>query len=56
MNMDALESIERIKDLSNRDFLTGLYNRKFFMEKSKTLLVTAKQSAVAVLIIDHFKS
>ncbi|MBP9889758.1 MAG: response regulator [Leptospiraceae bacterium] len=55
MNMDALESIERIKDLSNRDFLTGLYNRKFFIEKSKTLMSTAKQSALAVLVIDHFK-
>ena len=55
MNMDALESIERIKDLSNRDFLTGLYNRKFFIEKSKTLLSTAKQSTLAVLIVDHFK-
>lgn len=55
MNMDALESIERIKDLSNRDFLTNLYNRKFFIEKSNSLLSANKQSALAIFIVDHFK-
>jgi diguanylate cyclase (GGDEF)-like protein len=55
MNMDALESIERIKDLSNRDFLTNLYNRKFFLEKSNSLLAAGKQSALAIFILDHFK-
>ena len=55
MNMDALESIERIKDLSNRDFLTNLYNRKFFLEKSNSILAAGKQSALAIFIVDHFK-
>jgi|JI9StandDraft_1071089.scaffolds.fasta_scaffold01765_13 diguanylate cyclase (GGDEF)-like protein len=55
MNMDALESIERIKDLSNRDFLTNLYNRKFFLEKSNSILAAGKQSALAIFILDHFK-
>ena len=55
MNMDALESIERIRDISRRDFLTGLYNRQYFWEKSKTLLAAGKETALAVFIIDHFK-
>lgn len=55
MNMDALESIEKIRDLSRRDFLTELYNRKYFWEKSKSLLATGKQTVVAVYIVDHFK-
>ena len=55
MNMDALESIEKIRDISRRDFLTGLYNRQYFWEKSKTLLATGKETALAVFIIDHFK-
>ncbi len=55
MNMDALESIERIRDLSRRDFLTELYNRKYFWEKSKILLAAGKQTVVAIYIVDHFK-
>jgi diguanylate cyclase (GGDEF)-like protein len=44
-----------IKDLSNRDFLTNLYNRKFFLEKSNSILAAGKQSALAIFILDHFK-
>lgn len=55
MNMDALDSIEKIRDLSMRDFLTGLYNRKYFWEASKIILSANKKSALAIFIIDHFK-
>ncbi|MBK8397771.1 MAG: response regulator [Leptospiraceae bacterium] len=55
MNMDALESIEKIRDISRRDFLTGLYNRQYFLEKSRQLLSGGKETVLAFFSIDHFK-
>ncbi|HMV42542.1 MAG TPA: response regulator [Leptospiraceae bacterium] len=55
MNLDALDSLEKIKDLSYRDFLTGLYNRKYFLEKGKSILTTDKNAGLALFIVDHFK-
>ncbi|HMZ67336.1 MAG TPA: response regulator [Leptospiraceae bacterium] len=54
MNLDALDSLEKIKDLSYRDFLTGLYNRKYFLEKGKSILTTDKNAGLALFIVDHF--
>lgn len=58
-NIELLERIAEIKEASNKDFLTGLYNRRYFYEvggklfensKRKNLTVTA-----AMIDIDFFK-
>ena len=58
-NMDLLEYIRKIKESSNRDYLTGLYNRRYFFEMGKKLLASASRGhldvAVALLDIDFFK-
>ncbi|MBD1391432.1 diguanylate cyclase [Neiella sp. HB171785] len=37
-NLEAIELIEEIEDAANRDYLTGLYNRRAFFEFSKQVL------------------
>ena len=58
-NIESLEHIEKIRDNANRDYLTGLHNRRFFHEQGDKLYQQAKQSgkplAAAVIDIDHFK-
>ena len=58
-NMDLLDYIRQIKESSNRDYLTGLYNRRYFFEMGKKLLSSANRGhitvAVALLDIDFFK-
>jgi len=58
-NVDQLELIGTLQDLATRDFLTGLPNRRHFLEQSQRLLprmLAERQSVtVAMLDIDHFK-
>jgi diguanylate cyclase (GGDEF)-like protein len=58
-NIELLEHIEEIRDASNRDFLTGLYNRRYFYEVGNKLFENAKRKnltiTVAMLDIDFFK-
>lgn len=58
-NIESLEHIEKIRDNANRDYLTGLYNRRFFYENAEQQYQHAKQAdnplAAAVINIDHFK-
>ena len=58
-NVEMIENIARIKDSSNRDYLTGLYNRRYFFEVGDKLFANSKRghttSTVAVIDIDHFK-
>ncbi|RDE18120.1 sensor domain-containing diguanylate cyclase [Motiliproteus coralliicola] len=53
------QQAEQLKELSIRDELTGLYNRRFFNEEAKLLLSNAsryQQPLAAILAdIDHFK-
>jgi diguanylate cyclase (GGDEF)-like protein len=57
--VEGLEHLNRIKELSNKDFLTGLYNRRFFFEVGGNLMASSKRKqiklAVALLDIDYFK-
>ena len=56
---EALENIHIITNHANRDYLTGLYNRRFFFENMQEYVHDIKDSnekfAVAMLDIDHFK-
>jgi len=56
-NIDQLELIGTLQDLATRDFLTGLPNRRNFLEESERLLAKAGQEPVTVVMldIDHFK-
>ena len=54
-----LEYIQKLRETSIRDPLTGLYNRRYFFEASKDLYCRLFQGAepmtLAMLDIDHFK-
>lgn len=59
-NLDLLDMIEEAQNAANLDYLTKIYNRRyFFVEGEKTLANNIKNnivSAVAMLDLDHFKS
>lgn len=58
-NVDQLELIGSLQDLATRDFLTGLPNRRHFLEQSQrmvpALISQGRPLAAAMLDIDHFK-
>jgi len=57
--IEALENIQMITHYANRDYLTGLYNRRYFYENIGVYLDEIKQTretfAIAMLDIDYFK-
>ena len=59
-NIEMLRSIQRARDAADRDFLTGLYNRRYFFEHAKKLHEKAVAGEldmlVAMIDADHFKS
>jgi len=58
-NLEVMEYIEEIHFLSQRDYLTGLGNRRHFFDAAPKLLAAAKREgkpvSVTMLDIDHFK-
>jgi len=59
-SIEALENIQMIMNYANRDYLTGLYNRRYFYKAMDEYLEEVKESgekfAVAMIDIDHFKN
>jgi len=59
-NLDILELFEKTRDMANKDFLTGAYNRRYFFEVGNSIFTKAKRAkrdlAVAMLDIDKFKN
>jgi len=57
--IEALENIQTIMNYASRDYLTGLYNRRFFFQTMQEYVEDVKESgekfAVAMIDIDHFK-
>ncbi|ADR34639.1 response regulator receiver modulated diguanylate cyclase [Sulfuricurvum kujiense DSM 16994] len=57
--IEALENIETITNYASRDFLTGLYNRRYFFNTIEPYFSNAVDSeeefVVAMVDIDHFK-
>ncbi len=58
-NIEQIELIRTIRDVSVRDYLTGLYNRRYLFETGEVLYASAKRRklnlAAVILDIDHFK-
>ncbi|WP_374414157.1 GGDEF domain-containing protein [Novosphingobium colocasiae] len=47
--------MERLVDAAERDPLTGLRNRRGFLDSAETLLDGATEAVLAIIDIDHFK-
>lgn len=58
-NVETIENIELIRDAANRDYLTGLYNRRYFFEVGTRQFGEAKTEGghlvVAMMDVDFFK-
>ena len=59
VNLELVDLFRQGKETASKDYLTGLYNRRFFFESGVPLLQKAKRKklpvAVAMIDIDHFK-
>ena len=59
-NLDLVDLFKETKELANRDFLTGLYNRRYFFESGNVIIEKAKREnkplALAMFDIDKFKN
>jgi len=59
-NIENLEHIRMLKDASVKDFLTGLYNRRYFFDTGRKLFANAARDSMtiscAMADIDHFKN
>ncbi|OHE06560.1 MAG: diguanylate cyclase response regulator [Sulfurimonas sp. RIFCSPLOWO2_12_FULL_34_6] len=58
-SIEALENIHAITNHANRDFLTGLYNRRYFFENAAKYfdeaVYNSESFAIAMINIDNFK-
>jgi diguanylate cyclase (GGDEF)-like protein len=58
-SIEALENIQEITNQAIRDFLTGLYNRRYFFKEASKYFAEAinkgENFAIAMVDIDHFK-
>jgi len=57
--VEALENIQIVTNHANRDYLTGLYNRRYFFDSmsdyEEEIRESGEQFAVAMIDIDYFK-
>lgn len=59
-NLDMLRYIAEARDAANRDYLTGLYNRRYFFSQAEPLHARAVRGEIelvaAMIDADHFKA
>lgn len=59
-NLELLDLFDQIKNLANKDFLTGAYNRRYFFDSGTAVFLKEKRKkkalAVAMLDIDKFEN
>jgi diguanylate cyclase (GGDEF)-like protein len=59
LHLDTLKRLQAIKNAAIKDFLTGLYNRRYFFEFGQKLFESAKRDNLslgcAMIDVDHFK-
>lgn len=57
--IEAMENINKIANFANRDFLTGVYNRRFFYSDVEEYVHVAEETnepyAFAMIDVDYFK-
>ena len=58
-NVEMIEQVRAIESASNIDYLTELYNRRYFFESGRNLFASAKRGHVSIVMamidIDFFK-
>lgn len=58
-SIESLDLVEQIRDSANRDYVTGLYSRRYFFEQAQEPYQAAKENntplALVVMSIDNFK-
>ncbi len=54
--LDMKEQLEEMNRLANMDFLTKVYNRRYFFEEIKSFYADNSQFAIAMIDIDNFKN
>ncbi len=59
-NLELLDLFSKIKDMANKDFLTGMFNRRYFFDSGKSIFNKNKRKrkplAVVMVDIDKFKN
>ena len=59
LQLDTIDYISHLKERSDKDFLTGIYNRRYIYEVGRKLFDNARRGnmkmACAMIDIDHFK-
>ena len=59
-NLELLDLFEKTRDMANKDFMTGAYNRRYFFEAGQSIFGKAKRAekdlVVAMFDIDKFKN
>lgn len=59
-SIETIDLYRKIKETAIKDFLTGLYNRRYFFDTGKTLFTRSKREQVSVVCamidIDFFKN
>lgn len=59
-NIESLEQLHKIQEQANRDYLTSLYNRRYFCEEGEKLLQLAIKNNTEISLVsidlDFFKS
>lgn len=59
-NLDMIDQLQALRHAATRDYLTGMYNRRFFFDVASPIFENAKRRnadlMVAMVDIDHFKS
>ena len=59
-NLELLDLFSQIKEMANRDYLTGMFNRRYFFDSASSIFFKNKRKqesiGVAMIDIDKFKA
>jgi len=60
VNLELLDLFSQIKEMANRDYLTGMFNRRYFFDSANSIFFKNRRKkesiGVATIDIDKFKS
>ncbi|WP_299180052.1 diguanylate cyclase [uncultured Neptuniibacter sp.] len=55
-NLQEMELVEQIKEAANRDYLTGLHNRRYLFDQASGVMSSSASTCLAMMDLDLFKS